>query len=95
MRIWTVTLLLLALMLTSNFVYAECKEYKIVEHGERVEAVCIGEPQTQNEKREIVLGIVICFFSGETITPEMSSSQSDFLEFERVLSETENQPWSY
>jgi hypothetical protein len=33
--------------------YAECKEFKIVDYGDRVEAVCIGEPLTDAQKKEL------------------------------------------
>jgi len=31
---------------------SDCVEYKIVDHGDSVEAVCIGKPQTEAEKQE-------------------------------------------
>jgi len=34
-------------------VRAECKEYKIVEFEDRVEAVCVGEPLTEAEKKAL------------------------------------------
>ena len=30
-----------------QYLYADCKEYKIVEYEDRVEALCVGEPLTE------------------------------------------------
>ena len=43
----------LSLILMAKMSYAECKEYKIIDHGDRVEAVCVGEPLTDAEKKEL------------------------------------------
>jgi hypothetical protein len=39
-----------ALLLPLN-VCAECKEFRIVEYADRVEAVCVGEPLTEAQKK--------------------------------------------
>ena len=43
----------LSLVLMTEMSYAECKEYKIIDHGDRVEAVCVGEPLTEAQKKEL------------------------------------------
>jgi cobalamin-dependent methionine synthase I len=47
----TIYLLLVAALVLPQFVRAECKEYKIVEYEDRVEAVCVGEPLTEAQKK--------------------------------------------
>jgi len=49
--LYTVLLFLLAAMALPESVRAECKELKIVEYEDRVEAVCVGEPPTEAEKK--------------------------------------------
>ncbi len=44
-------LLYLASLAAPRFVQAECKEFKIVEYEDRVEAVCVGEPLTEAQKK--------------------------------------------
>jgi len=44
-------LLLVALLLLPGHARAECKELKIVEYEDRVEAVCVGEPLTEAQKK--------------------------------------------
>ncbi len=46
-------ILLVALLLVPSIVIAECAEFKVIDHGDRMEAVCIGEPLTEIEKYEI------------------------------------------
>ncbi len=46
-------IVLIALAVCPNLAGAECKEYKIVEFEDRVEAVCVGEPLTEAEKKAI------------------------------------------
>lgn len=54
MRIQTAALFLLLLIALTKVSYAAgCSEYKIVDHGDHVEAVCIGEPLTEAEKKEL------------------------------------------
>jgi hypothetical protein len=43
---------LLLLLAIPGIVAAECIEYRIVDHGDHVEAVCIGKPLTPEEKRK-------------------------------------------
>jgi hypothetical protein len=55
-RIHPVVPLILLIMLAAaasspNCVRAECKDYKIVEYEDRVEAVCVGEPETEAQKK--------------------------------------------
>jgi hypothetical protein len=45
------TILLLALLTFPQGVRAECTELKIVEYEDRVEAVCVGEPLTEAQKK--------------------------------------------
>ena len=45
--------LLGSLVLVPATARSECKEYKIVEYEDRVEAVCVGEPLTEAEKKAI------------------------------------------
>lgn len=45
--------LLLSLILIVKNSYAECVEYKIIDHGDRLEAVCIGQPLDSSEKNKI------------------------------------------
>lgn len=47
----TTILLLVALLALPASVRAECKELKIVEYEDRVEAVCVGEPLTEAQKK--------------------------------------------
>lgn len=44
--------LLLSLVLTTKLSYAECTEYKIIDHGDSVEAVCVGAPLSGADKKE-------------------------------------------
>ncbi len=44
-------LLSLASLAASRLALAECKEFKIVEYEDRVEAVCVGEPLTEAQKK--------------------------------------------
>lgn len=44
-------LLSLASLAAPRSVLAECKEFKIVEYEDRVEAVCVGEPLTEAQKK--------------------------------------------
>jgi hypothetical protein len=44
-------LLLVALLTFPQGVRAECTEFKIVEYEDRVEAVCVGEPLTEAQKK--------------------------------------------
>ena len=46
-----VIIVLAAVMLLPEAVFAECKEFKIVEYEDRVEAVCVGEPLTEAQKK--------------------------------------------
>jgi cobalamin-dependent methionine synthase I len=43
--------LLVAALLLPGYARAECKEFKIVEYEDRVEAVCVGEPLTEAQKK--------------------------------------------
>jgi archaellum component FlaD/FlaE len=43
--------LLAAALLLPVSARAECKEFKIVEYDDRVEAVCVGEPLTEAQKK--------------------------------------------
>jgi flagellar biosynthesis GTPase FlhF len=47
----TTFLVLLAVLLLPRLVLAECKELQIVEYEDRVEAVCVGEPLTEAQKK--------------------------------------------
>jgi hypothetical protein len=40
-------------ILVASKSYSECVEYKIVDNGDSVEAVCIGEPPSADEKRKL------------------------------------------
>jgi hypothetical protein len=46
-----ILILLLAALVLPERVRAECKEFKIVEYEDRVEAVCVGEPLTEAQKK--------------------------------------------
>jgi len=43
--------LLVVLLLIPRSAFADCKEFKIVEYEDRVEAVCVGEPLTEAQKK--------------------------------------------
>lgn len=43
--------MLVAALLIPGIVFAECKEFKIVDHGDSVEAVCIGSTSTESERK--------------------------------------------
>jgi septal ring factor EnvC (AmiA/AmiB activator) len=47
----TIQMLLVAILVFPQLARAECKEYKIVEYEDRVEAVCVGEPLTEAQKK--------------------------------------------
>jgi cobalamin-dependent methionine synthase I len=47
----TISTLLVAALVLPQLARAECKEYKIVEYEDRVEAVCVGEPLTEAQKK--------------------------------------------
>lgn len=47
----TVLLLLAAAVVFPQVVFAECQEFKIVEYEDRVEAVCVGAPLTEAQKK--------------------------------------------
>lgn len=44
-------MLLAAVLLPAGYARAECKEFRIVEYEDRVEAVCVGEPMTEAQKK--------------------------------------------
>jgi len=46
-----IVMLLAAVLLFPLRARAECKEFKIVEYEDRVEAVCVGEPLTEAQKK--------------------------------------------
>jgi hypothetical protein len=48
-----ILMVLLVVLLLPAVARAECKEFKIVEYEDRVEAVCVGEPLTEAEKKAI------------------------------------------
>lgn len=43
-------IILLVSLVVPCIVFAECKDYKIVDHGDYVEAVCVGSPLSISEK---------------------------------------------
>lgn len=43
--------LLVSVLLFPKGAFAECKELKIVEYEDRVEAICVGEPLTEAQKK--------------------------------------------
>ena len=45
------TILILATLTLPGYARADCTEYKIVEYEDRVEAVCVGEPLTEAQKK--------------------------------------------
>jgi hypothetical protein len=47
----SIIVLLVAVVCLPRGVRAECKEFKIVEYEDRVEAVCVGEPLTEAQKK--------------------------------------------
>jgi nitroreductase len=47
----TILVLLAAALLLPGHARAECREFKIVEYEDRVEAVCVGEPLTEAQKK--------------------------------------------
>ena len=47
----TLLLVLVVMLVSPQGVFAECKEFKIVEYEDRVEAVCVGEPLTEAQKK--------------------------------------------
>lgn len=52
MRILISICLSLSLTLIAKLSYAECTEYKIIDHGDSVEAVCVGAPPSGADKKE-------------------------------------------
>jgi hypothetical protein len=42
----------MALILLAKMSYAECVEYKIIDHGDSVEAVCVGQSTNEAQKKE-------------------------------------------
>jgi len=50
-RLTSILPLLAAALLLPQGAQAECKEFKIVEYEDRVEAVCVGEPLTDAQKK--------------------------------------------
>lgn len=53
MRLFFAPFVSFSLILMTKMSYADCKEYKIVDHGDRVEAVCVGEPLTTSEMKAL------------------------------------------
>jgi hypothetical protein len=51
LSVFPTILLLVALLSFPRGVRAECAEFKIVEYEDRVEAVCVGEPPTEAQKK--------------------------------------------
>jgi hypothetical protein len=49
----TELVIVLATIMISSTVFAECVEYKIIDHGDSVEAVCVGVPLTPEEQRQL------------------------------------------
>lgn len=49
--LYTTIALLVGVLVLPVSVRAECKELKIVEYEDRVEAVCVGEPLTEAQKK--------------------------------------------
>ena len=47
----SILMLLAAALLLPLHARAECKEYRIVEYEDRVEAVCVGEPLSEAQKK--------------------------------------------
>jgi cobalamin-dependent methionine synthase I len=47
----TIFMLLTVVMAFPHVVFAECQEFKIIEYEDRVEAVCVGEPLTEAQKK--------------------------------------------
>jgi len=45
-------LVLMSMAVTAGMSYADCNEYKIVDRGDTLEAVCVGAPLTEAEKKE-------------------------------------------
>jgi len=45
------SILILATLVLPGYARAECTEYRIVEYEDRVEAVCVGEPLTEAQKK--------------------------------------------
>lgn len=43
----------LSLILMTKMSYAECAEYKIIDNGDSVEALCVGQPLTEVEKKDL------------------------------------------
>ena len=54
MRTIIAVCLLLSLVVMIKKSYAECAEYKIIDHGDSKEAVCVGQPLNEAEKKELV-----------------------------------------
>jgi len=44
--------ILMSMVVMAGMSYADCSEYKIVDRGESMEAVCVGAPLTEAEKKE-------------------------------------------
>lgn len=54
MRFQTVLLLfVMSLIFVAKISYAGCNEFKVIDYGDRVEAVCVGEPLTEAQTREL------------------------------------------
>jgi hypothetical protein len=79
----------LSLLLMAKMSSAECVEYQIIDHGDRVEAVCVGKPSTEAEKKELDKQneqirkknlrdrILECFSSVKNYTDKQGKSQQE------------------
>ena len=45
--------LFVIIMMLPVLVYAECAQYQIIDHGDRVEAICVGAPLSEAEKKAL------------------------------------------
>jgi len=48
---YAILMLLATALALPGYARADCKEFKIVEYEDRVEAVCVGEPLTEAQKK--------------------------------------------
>jgi flagellar motility protein MotE (MotC chaperone) len=53
MRLYMQPILFIIMSLFPALVFSECAQYQIIDHGDRVEAICVGAPLSESEKRAL------------------------------------------
>lgn len=53
MRLYLQLILFIITLLFPALVFSECAQYQIIDHGDSVEAVCVGAPLSESEKRAL------------------------------------------